>query len=87
MQLLKRPIETGGMNVHKKRKVELIQFHLEEAHKLIRELDEENTTHLHLRVSDGVPCCSECYKSFHRLIGSIYQRYVELPGYQGGSGD
>jgi hypothetical protein len=73
--------------MHKKRKVELIQFHLEEAHKLIHELNEENTTKLHLCVSEGLQCHTECYRSFESLIADIHQRYVESPEYQGGNGD
>lgn len=69
--------------MHKKRKVELIQFHLEEAHRLIQELNDENSTNLHLCIDQGMAC----YKSFDGLIESIHQRYVELPGYQGGRGD
>jgi len=68
--------------------VELIQYHLEEAHKLIQELNEENSTNLHLCVKEScISECSDCYKSFDGLIKAIHQRYVELPGYQGGNGD
>lgn len=74
--------------MHKKRKVELIQFHIEETHRLIQELNEENSTNLHLCMSEScLSYCSNCYKSFDGLLKSIHQRYAELPEYQGGRGD
>lgn len=76
--------------MHKKRKVELLSYHLEEAYKLIKDLDSENSTHLHLLMDtkdNSFKRCDNCYQSFDGLIKAIHQRYTELAEYQGGKGD